>query len=496
MVAAADSRLYQRDRVGHRLAAVLLALVLLAIPAAAQSGRSPYWGSSKAELALSRNLSADGTQFTFRPYTTAALPACAAGTDGTPYNDTTAHAVKVCLNGTIYTLATGSSGITIGSTTITSGTTTRVLYDNAGVVGEMTTSGSGTVLCLATGCALVTPSLGVATATSINGNTFTTGTYTLTGVAGKTFTFNNTITLAGTDSTTMTFPSTSATIARTDAANTFTGTQTLDTANVFRATPGTTGFHTITGTLTTSSGVTHPALYLNVTSAGSTANANEFQLALYGVLNAGYTGTGLTGGGYFENLAAGTATNPFSSAFSGVANAGVSGITYGTTAGTNIGLNGSGQLGNVNYGVFGKSTGTKNSATNIGVAGFAVNAGSSPVTVGGYFGLQATTPTYATAALIADNGAVAADILVARDNGTAVLTVADGGPITITSTLVSSRTTDFGWTVVTGANTACNTTCTSACVVGFDVGTLGAALAHIVLCTDATADECLCAGPS
>ncbi len=43
------------------------------------------------------------------------------------------------------------------------------------------------------------PTLGVATATSINGNTFTTGTYTLTGAAGKTLTFNNSITLTGTD---------------------------------------------------------------------------------------------------------------------------------------------------------------------------------------------------------------------------------------------------------------------------------------------------------
>lgn len=51
-----------------------------------------------------------------------------------------------------------------------------------------------------------------------------------------------------------------------------------------------------------------------------------------------------------------------------------------------------------------------------------------------------------------------------------------------------------GWSVVTGASTACNTTCTSACVVGFDVGTLGVAVAHLVACTDASADECLCAG--
>lgn len=44
---------------------------------------------------------------------------------------------------------------------------------------------------------------------------------------GKKLTVSNSLTLAGTDSTTMTFPSTSATIARTDAANTFSGVQTM-----------------------------------------------------------------------------------------------------------------------------------------------------------------------------------------------------------------------------------------------------------------------------
>ncbi len=69
--------------------------------------------------------------------------------------------------------------------------------------------------------------LGTVTATSINGNTITTGTGVLTLATGKTLTANSTLTFAGTDGTTMTFPSTSATIARTDAANTFTGVQTM-----------------------------------------------------------------------------------------------------------------------------------------------------------------------------------------------------------------------------------------------------------------------------
>jgi hypothetical protein len=44
---------------------------------------------------------------------------------------------------------------------------------------------------------------------------------------GKLLTVSNTLTLAGTDGTTMTFPTTNATIARTDAAQTFTGNQTF-----------------------------------------------------------------------------------------------------------------------------------------------------------------------------------------------------------------------------------------------------------------------------
>jgi hypothetical protein len=111
-----------------------------------------------------------------------------------------------------------------------------------------------------------TPTLGVATATTINGNTFTTGTYTLTGVTAKTLTFNNSITIAGTDATTMTFPTTSATIARTDAAQTFTGIQTfiggLNTSgNVTAAAWGLSGLNlqTIAATYTdnsTAAGVT------------------------------------------------------------------------------------------------------------------------------------------------------------------------------------------------------------------------------------------------
>lgn len=53
----------------------------------------------------------------------------------------------------------GGSGITIGTTTITSGTNTRILYDNSGVVGEYTLTGSGTVVAMATSASLTTPKI-------------------------------------------------------------------------------------------------------------------------------------------------------------------------------------------------------------------------------------------------------------------------------------------------------------------------------------------------
>lgn len=78
----------------------------------------------------------------------------------------------------------------------------------------------------------ITPILGAASATSINGLVITSSTGTLTIANGKTLTVSNSLTLAGTDATTMTFPTTTATIARTDAAQTFTGVQTFSSAPV------------------------------------------------------------------------------------------------------------------------------------------------------------------------------------------------------------------------------------------------------------------------
>ncbi len=121
------------------------------------------------------------------------------------------------------------------------GNSLKVLRVNAGETAvEYATVGSGTVtsvsvvtangvsgsVATATTTPAITLTLGSITPITVNGNTFTTGTYTLTGQAGKTLTFNGSITLTGTDAQTYTFPTTSATIARTDAANTFVGAST------------------------------------------------------------------------------------------------------------------------------------------------------------------------------------------------------------------------------------------------------------------------------
>lgn len=104
----------------------------------------------------------------------------------------------------------------------------------AGAIEEIAVTGSGSAV-LATSPTLTTPNIGVATATTVNKVTITAPASgsTLTIADGKTLTANNSITLAGTDSTTMTFPSTSATIARTDAAQTFTGAQTYSNQVVY-----------------------------------------------------------------------------------------------------------------------------------------------------------------------------------------------------------------------------------------------------------------------
>lgn len=127
-------------------------------------------------------------------------------------------AVTAPATGATLTLADGSTFITSGahSTTLTTSGTTALTLPTSGTVTALgnSTTGTGNIV-RDTSPSLTTPTLGVASATTINKVTLTapaTGS-TLTIADGKTATINNTLTLAGTDSTTMTFPASSATVA-------------------------------------------------------------------------------------------------------------------------------------------------------------------------------------------------------------------------------------------------------------------------------------------
>lgn len=114
-----------------------------------------------------------------------------------------------------------------------SGTVTAVSVASANGFAGSSSGGATPALTLST---TITGTLqGNGTAISASKVTLTqpgTGS-TLTIIDGKTLTVNKSLTLDGTDSTTMTFPSTSATIARTDAAQTFTGAQTYSNAVIY-----------------------------------------------------------------------------------------------------------------------------------------------------------------------------------------------------------------------------------------------------------------------
>ena len=136
------------------------------------------------------------------------------------------------LTGNVTGNVSGSSGSCTGnaSTVTTNANLTGPITSVGNATSIASQTGTGTKFVVDTSPTLVTPTIGIATATSINKMAITAPatSSTLAIADGKTHTVNNSIALSGTDSTTMTFPTTSATIARTDAAQTFTGAQTFN----------------------------------------------------------------------------------------------------------------------------------------------------------------------------------------------------------------------------------------------------------------------------
>lgn len=127
-------------------------------------------------------------------------------------------------------------------------------------------------------CTSATPSFGATTVTTLNGHTFTAGSSTFTGTAAQTYTF----------------PTTSATLARTDAANTFTGSQTFSS----------TGPHAFGGSTSTDIGLWIQGAY---SPTGSTGYGTAVNQVLTGAVNQTLYGTLLTG--TLNKAASGTHTD-------------------------------------------------------------------------------------------------------------------------------------------------------------------------------------------
>jgi hypothetical protein len=166
----------------------------------------------------------------------------------------------IAFNGTTWQRIEGGAdlnGVNLsvsGTTTLSGLTASTALALNAGKdVVSVTNTGTGNNV-LADGPTLTTPTLGAATATSVNKVAITAPANgsTLTIADGKTLTANNSIALTGTDATTMTFPTTSATIARTDAGQTFTGVQVMTSPQFITSINDTNGNELFGVTATTS----------------------------------------------------------------------------------------------------------------------------------------------------------------------------------------------------------------------------------------------------
>ncbi len=197
--------------------------------------------------------------------------------------------------------------------------------------------------------------------------------------------------------------------------------------------PGSSGFHVFWAAALGSDNNSRSGLRYSLTTAGTGASAHR--LGIQSVLSGTSTDASAFIYGIVSDLSVpGVANNlRLSSSTAGpLGNVGTVTYAYGTTVGLNLGSYAEAANGNLSIGALAKAITAKNSATNVGVMAVALNTGSTPVHVAGYFGLVNATPTLTSAALIADNGTTTSNIFEARDNGTAVVTVADGGVVTMT----------------------------------------------------------------
>ncbi len=193
-------------------------------------------------------------------------------------------------------------------------------------------------------------------------------------------------------------------------------------------------FLNITGTLPATLTAATRAITFAITGAGSSAQTVTL---LRAVLSAGYTGANSSIGANVINSSAGTGAVGWTG---GNANYGTNTSVSGSGAGHNVGMLSTAlQSSTLNLGMLSHAiSGTNTPALNVGMAGLANNG---TVNVGGFFGLTSAAPTLTvSAALTCDNGSQASDIFRARDAGTAVVRIADGGDMYLVGGALLVRT--------------------------------------------------------